>query len=146
MNGKAIKNLSWSYDNNDALLKKYLYQYGLLLDSKINSFNAKDKKIVNVLDPQDIQDVATKNYVDNLDSAIHDSMTQQINKSYNHIEDKVANVDSSLRCEASLLRAYVDGKINFTSNFYKLQLSNTTASSLDIIDNLYLIQVLICGC
>jgi hypothetical protein len=72
-------------------------------------------------------------------------MTQQINKSYKHIEDKVANVDSSLRSEASLLKVYVDGKVNFTSNFYKLGLSNTTAFSLDIIDNLYLIQVLICG-
>jgi hypothetical protein len=72
-------------------------------------------------------------------------MTQQINKSYKHIEDKVANVESSLRSEASLLRAYVDGKVNFTSNYYKLELSNTTAFSLDIIDNLYLIQVLICG-
>jgi hypothetical protein len=41
MNGKAIKNLSWPYDNNDALPKKYLYQYGLLLDSKINSFRIK---------------------------------------------------------------------------------------------------------
>jgi hypothetical protein len=54
MNGKAIKNLSWPRDNNIALPKKYLYQYGLLLDSKITNFNAKDKKIVNILDPQDI--------------------------------------------------------------------------------------------
>src|ERR1700684_4114374 len=27
MNGKSIKNLAWPHDNNDALSKKYLYQY-----------------------------------------------------------------------------------------------------------------------
>jgi hypothetical protein len=45
MNNKVIKNLSWPNDINDAVPKKYLYQYGLLLDNKINSFNAKDKKL-----------------------------------------------------------------------------------------------------
>ena len=64
MNGKAIKSLSWPHDNNDAVPKKYLYQYGLLFYSKSNSFNAKDNKIVKALDPEDQQDVATKNYVD----------------------------------------------------------------------------------
>jgi hypothetical protein len=78
MNNKAIKNLSWPNDINDAVPKKYLYQYGLLLDNKINSFNAKDKKIVNVLDPENLQDVATKNYVDSLDSAIQDSLIKRI--------------------------------------------------------------------
>jgi hypothetical protein len=29
-----------------------LYQGGLLLENKINNVNAKDKKIVNVLDPE----------------------------------------------------------------------------------------------
>jgi hypothetical protein len=78
MNNKAIKNLNWPNDINDAVPKKYLYQYGLLLDNKINSFNAKDKKIVNVLDPENLQDVATKNYVDSLDSAIQDSLMKRI--------------------------------------------------------------------
>ena len=59
MNGKTTKNLPWPHDNNDAVPKKYLYQYGLLFDSKSNSFNAKGKKIVNTLDPEDLQDVAT---------------------------------------------------------------------------------------
>ncbi len=52
MNGKAIKNWSWPNDNNDTVPKKYLYQGGLLLENKINNVNAKDKKIVNVLDPE----------------------------------------------------------------------------------------------
>jgi hypothetical protein len=78
MNNKAIKNLSWPNDNNDAVPKKYLYQYELLLDNKINSFNAKDKKIVDVLDPENLQDVATKNHVYSLDSAIQDSLMKRI--------------------------------------------------------------------
>jgi hypothetical protein len=60
MNNKTIKNLSWPNDINNAVPKKYLYQYRLLLDNKINSFNSKDKKIVNVLDPENLQDVVTK--------------------------------------------------------------------------------------
>jgi hypothetical protein len=84
MKNKAIKNLSWPNDNNDAVPKKYLYQYGLLLDNKINSFNAKDKKIVNVLDPENLQDVATKNYVDSLDSAIQDSLIKRITDANNN--------------------------------------------------------------
>jgi len=47
-------------------------------------------------------DVATKNYVDKLDSTIRYSLTQQINKSRKDIEDKVEKVDSRLRYEASL--------------------------------------------
>jgi hypothetical protein len=84
MNNKAIKNLSWPIDNNDSVPKKYLYQYGLLLDNKINSFNAKDKKIVNVLDPENLQDVATKNYVDSLDSAIQDTLMKRITDANNN--------------------------------------------------------------
>jgi hypothetical protein len=84
MNNKAIKNLSWPIDNNDSVPKKYLYQYGLLLDNKINSFNAKDKKIVNVLNPENLQDVATKNYVDSLDSAIQDTLMKRITDANNN--------------------------------------------------------------
>ena len=72
MNNKAIKNLTWPNDINDAVPKKYLYQYGLLLDNKFNSFNANVKRIVNVLEPENLQDIATKNYVDSLDNAIQD--------------------------------------------------------------------------
>jgi hypothetical protein len=60
MNNKAIKNLSWPNDINDAVPKKHLYQYGLLLNNKINSFNAKDKKISNVIDPVDDGDGVNK--------------------------------------------------------------------------------------
>jgi hypothetical protein len=45
MNDKAIKNLSRPHDNNYPLPKKYLYQYEMLLDSKLNSFNAKVRKL-----------------------------------------------------------------------------------------------------
>ena len=75
MNGKSVKNL-WSHDNNDAVPKKYLFQYGLLFDSKSNSFNAKDKKIVNALDPEDLQEFATRNYADKEISKLKLSITQ----------------------------------------------------------------------
>jgi hypothetical protein len=54
MNNKAIKNFSWPNDNNDAVPKKYFYQYGVLLDNKINSFNANDKKVLKVLDLENL--------------------------------------------------------------------------------------------
>jgi len=168
MNGKAIKNLPWPFDNNDALPKTYFYQYGLLIDSKTKNFNAKDKKIENVLDPKNQQDVATKNYVDNLDSAIQDSMNQQINKSSNenteylqsrlaNIEGKVVEVDSKLRTDFGAitlrintdLRSYVDDKVKSLSDTalqsfkstYKLELSDSTKLFLDTIDELYLVHV-----
>lgn len=112
MNGKGIKNLSWPHDNNDAVPKKYLYHYGLLFDGKSNSYNAKDKKIANVLDPEDLQDVVTKN-----------SMIQEISKLRVYIDGKI---NSTAR---------------FTSMFYSLELSSITAPSFDIIDKLYVIQV-----
>jgi hypothetical protein len=60
MNNKVIKNLSSPNDINDAGRTKYLYQNELLLDNKNNSFNAKDKKISNVLDPVDDGDAVNK--------------------------------------------------------------------------------------
>jgi hypothetical protein len=69
MNNKAIKNLSWPNDINDAVPKKYLYQNGLLLDNKINSFNAKDKKISNVADPIESGDVVNKKYLNEIYNA-----------------------------------------------------------------------------
>ena len=66
MNNKAIKNLSWPNDINDAVPKKYLFQYGLFLDNKINSFNAKDKKIVNVGDPVEDLDAVNKKYLNQI--------------------------------------------------------------------------------
>ena len=130
MNGKAIKNLSWPHDNNDAVPKKYLYLYGLLFDNKSNSFNAKDKKIVKALDPEDQQDVATKNYVDNLDSAIQDSMVQRINKLKTYVDEKINSTTSGPMSSA-----------NFTAMSYSLELSSITTSYLDIVDKLRLIQV-----
>src|SRR5882724_11456213 len=94
MNNKAIKNLSWPDDINDAIPKKYLYQNGLLMDNKINSFNAKDKKIANVLDPEDLQDVATKNYVDSLDNAIHDSLMKRIEDANKNVPNPVDDGDA----------------------------------------------------
>jgi hypothetical protein len=68
-----------------------IYQNGLLLDNKINSFNAKDKKIVNVLDTENLQDVATKNYVDSLDSAIQDSLMKSITDANNNRIKNIAD-------------------------------------------------------
>src|SRR6266487_5264934 len=64
MQHKRLTNIGDPVDYKDGVhmeylentFKKYLYQYGLLLDSKTNNFNAKDKKIVKVSDPQDLQD------------------------------------------------------------------------------------------
>ncbi len=70
-------------------LKKYLYQNGLLLDNKINSFNAKDKRIANVLDSENLQDVTTKNYVDSLDSAIQDSLMIRIDNKIKNVPDPI---------------------------------------------------------
>ena len=60
MTNKAIKNLSWPNDINDAVPKKYLYQNVLLLDNKINNFNAKDNRIKNVGDPIEDGDAVNK--------------------------------------------------------------------------------------
>jgi hypothetical protein len=84
MNNKSIKNLSWPNNVDDAVPKRYLYQNRLLLDNKISSFNTKDKRIVNVLDPENLQGVATKNYVDSLDSAIQDSLIKRITDASNN--------------------------------------------------------------
>ena len=111
MNGKAIKNLSWPYENDDAVPKRYLYQNVMMLDQKNNSFIAKDKKIMNVLDPENKQDVATKNYTDSL------------------IEQTVDKLD---KIEKSLIS---------TSTFYKLDLYDTATSYFNVIDPLHLIQV-----
>jgi hypothetical protein len=86
--------LSWPNDNNDAVPKKYLYQNGMLMDNKINSFNAKDKRIANVLDPENLQDVATKNYVDSLDNAIQDSLMKQIKDVNKNVPDPVDDKDA----------------------------------------------------
>jgi hypothetical protein len=94
MNNKAFKNLSWPDDINDAVPKKYLYQNGLLMDNKTNSFNAKDKRIANVADPENLQDVATKNYVDSLDSAIQDSLMKQITDVNKSIPDPINDNDA----------------------------------------------------
>jgi hypothetical protein len=63
MNNKAIKNLSWPNDINDAVPKKYLYQNVLLFDNKINSFNAKDNRIKNVGDPIEDGDAVNKKHL-----------------------------------------------------------------------------------
>ncbi len=86
--------MSWPNDNNDAVPKKYLYQNGMLMDNKINSFNAKDKRIANVLDPENLQDVATKNYVDSLDNAIQDSLMKQIKDVNKNVPDPVDDKDA----------------------------------------------------
>ena len=65
-----------------------------MFDNKISSFNAKDKKIVNVLDPENAQDVATKNYVDNLDAAIQDSLTKQLKDVNKNVPDPVNDNDA----------------------------------------------------
>jgi hypothetical protein len=109
MNNKAIKNLSWPNDINDAVPKKYLYQYGLLLDNKINSFNAKDKKIVNVLDPENLQDVATKNYVDSLDLAIQDSLIKRITDANNN---RIKNVGHPVEDVDAVNKKYLNQIIN----------------------------------
>ena len=109
MNNKAIKNLSWPIDNNDSVPKKYLYQYGLLLDNKINSFNAKDKKIVNVLDPENLQDVATKNYVDSLDSAIQDSLMKKITDANNN---RIKNVGDPVEDGDAVNKKHLNQIIN----------------------------------
>ena len=66
MNNKAIKNLSWPNDINDAVPKKYLYQNVLLLDNKINSFNAKDNRIKNVADPIEDGDAVNKKHLNQI--------------------------------------------------------------------------------
>jgi hypothetical protein len=59
------------------------------LDNKINSFNAKDKRIANVLDSENLQDVTTKNYVDSLDSAIQDSLMIRIDNKIKNVPDPI---------------------------------------------------------
>jgi hypothetical protein len=66
MNNKAIKNLSWPNNINDAVPKKYLYQNVLLLDNKINSFNAKDNRIRNVSDPIEDGDAINKKHLNQI--------------------------------------------------------------------------------
>jgi hypothetical protein len=108
MNIKPIKNLSWPNDINDAVPKKYLYQYGLLLDNKINSFNAKDKKIVNVLDPENLQKIS-KNYVDSLDLAIQDSLIKRITDANNN---RIKNVDDPIENGDAVNKKYLNQIIN----------------------------------
>jgi len=66
MTNKAIKNLSWFNDINDAVPKKYLYQNVLLFDNKINSFNAKDNRIKNVGDPIEDGDAINRKYLNQI--------------------------------------------------------------------------------
>jgi hypothetical protein len=66
MTNKAIKNLSWPNDINDAVPKKYLYQNVLLFDNKINSFNAKDNRIKNVGDPIEDGDAVNKKHLNQI--------------------------------------------------------------------------------
>jgi len=75
MNNKAIRNLNWPNDINDAVPKKYLYQNVLLLDNKINSFNAKEKKIVNVGDPVEDGDAVNKRH---LNQIINSQASEQV--------------------------------------------------------------------
>ena len=115
MNGKAIKSLSWPHDNNDAVPKKYLYQYGLLFYSKSNSFNAKDNKIVKALDPEDQQDVATKNYVDekvNFTAMFYRLELSSIATPYLDIVDKLRLIQVS--SHMWLLSGMIKAKIAFT--------------------------------
>jgi len=109
MNNKAIKNLSWPNGNNDAVPKKYLYQNVMLLENNINSFNAKDKKIVNVGDPENLQDVATKNYVDSLDSAIQDSLIKRITDANNN---RIKNVGDPVDDGDAVNKKYFNQIIN----------------------------------
>jgi len=46
--------------------KKYLYQNRLLLDNKIKSFNAKDKRISNVLAPIEDSYAVNKKHLDKI--------------------------------------------------------------------------------
>jgi hypothetical protein len=62
MNNRAIKNLSWPNNINDAVPKKYLYQNVLLFDNKTNTFNAKDNRIRNVSDPIEDGDAVNKKH------------------------------------------------------------------------------------
>jgi hypothetical protein len=94
MNNKAIKNLSWPNDINDAVPKKYLYQNVLLLDNKINSFYAKDKKIVNVSNPENLQDVATKHYVDSIQYSLIQRLTDANNNRIKNVGDPVEDGDA----------------------------------------------------
>ena len=109
MNNKAIKNISWPNDINDPVPKRYLFQYGLLLDNKINSFNAKDKKIVNVLDPENLQDVATKNYVDSLDLVIQDSLMKRVTDANNN---RIKNVSDPIDDGDAVNKKYLNQIIN----------------------------------
>lgn len=120
MNGKAIKNLSMPLDDDDALPKRYLDQFVLIFDSKINEFNAKYHKIINVQDPKEQQDVSTKNYVDS-------SFNQRFTEVYDSIKTGNNN-----------LIEYVDAKLGL--RFNNLKLSSISEPFFDFA-NLFLIQV-----
>jgi hypothetical protein len=66
MNNKAIKNLSWTNNINDAVPKKYPYQNVLLFDNKVNSFNAKDNRIKNVGDHIEDEDAVNKKHLNQI--------------------------------------------------------------------------------
>lgn len=98
------------HTGDDAVTKNYLYQNVLLRNNKSKSFDAKNRKIINVSDPENQQDVATKNYVESQDSAIRTSLINQIKNVNKNIPDPVNDSDA-------VNKQYIDSLINY--NIFK---------------------------